>query len=82
MNDANLKTRLPDLVRTYCHPAGICRVRPDPGNGAVVDPDGNLYGLDGVMVVDASIMPDIPRANTNLPTMMIAEKLSAQLNRP
>jgi len=43
---------------------------------AVVDPHGRVIGVKGLRVVDASVMPWIPRANTNLPTMMIAEKMS------
>jgi len=44
----------------------------DPG--AVADPQCRLIGLDGLRVVDASIMPCAPSANTNLPTIMVAEK--------
>lgn len=52
---------------------------PDPDDGAVVDAGARLHGLDGLVVADASIMPRIPRANTNLPTMMLAEHLAAHL---
>lgn len=75
----DLRARMPRLVRTYHHPVGTCRMGPDPEAGAVVDADGRLHGVDGLAVVDASIMPRIPRANTNLPTMMLAERLATRL---
>ena len=43
---------------------------------AVVDQFANVYGIQGLRVVDASIMPDCPRANTNVTTIMIAERIS------
>ena len=49
----------------------------DPG--AVVDPVGRVHGVEDLRVADASIMPTVPRANTNLPTLMIAEKLAAAM---
>ena len=60
-------------VRSYFHPAGTCAM------GSVVDRDGWVLGLDRLAVADASIMPTIPRANTNLTTAAIAEKLSETL---
>ena len=44
--------------------------------GKVVDERGRVYGHDGLVVSDASIMPTIPRANTNLTTAAIAEKIA------
>ena len=44
---------------------------------AVVDNQGKVYGTDNVYVADASIMPVIPRANTALPTLMLAEKIAS-----
>ena len=49
----------------------------DPG--AVVDSAGRVRGIDGLRVADASVMPTVPRANTNIPTIMIAEKLAATI---
>ena len=63
---------------TYHHPVGSCAMGLDPATGAVVDPSGRVYGVAGLSVVDASIMPDIPSANTNIPTVMLAEHLAAR----
>jgi choline dehydrogenase-like flavoprotein len=55
------------------HPVGTCAMgRPDDPQ-AVVDPAYRVYGVENLFVVDASIMPVIPSANTNLPTLMVAE---------
>ncbi len=43
---------------------------------AVTDPAGRVYGIEALRVIDASIMPTIPRGNTNIPTIMVAEKLA------
>jgi 5-(hydroxymethyl)furfural/furfural oxidase len=46
---------------------------------SVVDSDGRLRGIDGLRIVDASIMPSVPCANTNVTTMMIAEKIADRI---
>lgn len=45
----------------------------------VVDPECRVLGIDGLRVIDASIMPVMPRANTNLPCMAIGEHMAARL---
>ena len=60
----------------YYHPAGSCAIGTDPANGAVVDAAGRVHGLDGLMIADASIMPFVTTANTNLPAAMIGHRLA------
>jgi choline dehydrogenase len=66
-------------VDTYHHPVGTCSMGRDPGTGAVVDAHGRVHGIEHLYVADASIMPAIPSANTNLPTIMIAERIASWL---
>jgi choline dehydrogenase len=63
-------------VWTYHHACGTCAMGPDPEQGAVVNTRGEVYGVSGLSVVDASIMPVIPSGNTHLPTLMLAEHLA------
>jgi choline dehydrogenase len=63
----------------YHHAVGTCRMGPSSDPVAVVDARGAVHGLDGVSVIDASIMPSVPAANTNVPTIMLAERCAAWL---
>jgi choline dehydrogenase len=63
----------------YYHPVGTCKMGPASDPDAVVDGMGRVHGVEGLHVVDASIMPTIPRANTNLPTLLVAERIVAGL---
>lgn len=56
------------------HPAGTCAIGRKDNTAAVVDSACCVYGVENLRVVDASVMPRIPSANTNLPTIMIAER--------
>jgi choline dehydrogenase len=62
-----------DLVTTIFHPVGTCRMGRPSDPMAVVDASCRVHGIDGLRIIDSSIMPAIPRANTCIPTMMIAE---------
>ncbi len=64
---------LRERVSTYYHPVGTCSI------GSVVDADGCVLGFDRLAVADASIMPTIPRANTNITVVAIAERLAERL---
>ena len=66
-------------VGSYHHPVGTCRMGNDPDDGAVVDERGRVFGIEQLCVADASIMPTIPSANTNLPTIMVGERISSWL---
>ena len=63
-------------VQSYHHPVGTCRLGNDPDHGAVVDARGRVHGLEQLYVADASVMPTIPSAGTNLPTIMVAERIA------
>lgn len=66
-------------VAHYYHPVGTCRMGHDRDPLAVCDADGRLRGLEGIVVADVSILPTITRANTNLPAVMIGERIAATL---
>ena len=61
-------------VEHYYHPVGSCRMGFD--DLAVCDPQGKVNGIDNVIVADASLMPQIPRGNTNLPAIMLGERIA------
>jgi len=61
------------------HACGTCKMGAPEDRAAVVDPEGRVHGVDNLRVVDASIMPTIPAANTNISTIMIAEKMADAL---
>jgi choline dehydrogenase len=63
----------------YYHPVGSCKMGSDRDPLAVVNARGQVYGLENLYVGDASIMPVIPRANTNLPALVVAERIASWL---
>jgi len=67
---ADLEAWVKENAWTYHHPVGTCAM------GSVVDAECRVIGVQGLSVVDASVMPDIPSANTNVPTIMLAEHVA------
>jgi len=67
-SEADIMDFVQRRAHTLYHPVGTCAM------GSVVDAECRVLGLEGLRVVDASVMPTIPRGNTNAPTIMVAEK--------
>lgn len=71
-SDDEIREILRQRVDTVYHPVGSCKMGVD--EMAVVDPELKVYGIQGLRVIDASIMPTVVNGNTNAPAIMIAEK--------
>ncbi|WP_211348741.1 GMC family oxidoreductase [Nocardioides litoris] len=71
-SDEDLVEHVRLWTQTTFHPTSTCAM--GSGDDAVVDPELRVRGVDGLRVVDASVMPAVPRGNTNAPTIMVAEK--------
>jgi choline dehydrogenase len=77
--DAQIAAYLRQNAEHRHHPLGTCRMGPAGDAGAVVDARLRVHGIEGLRVADASVMPDDPSGNTNVPTIMIGEKASDML---
>ena len=78
-SDAEIRDFIRRNLSTIYHPVGTCAMGGDSKVAAsklasVVDPELRVRGVDGLRVVDASVMPTVPRGNTNAPTIAIAER--------
>ena len=78
-DDRAAETYVRDHTDTEYHPVGTCAMGPDADAGAVVDAQLRVRGVQGLRVVDASVMPLLVTGNTNAPTIMIAEKAARMI---
>jgi choline dehydrogenase len=79
-DDAALASVIRDQISTTFHPAGTAPMGPDTDPRSVVDAHGRVHGVDGLRVVDASIMPTSVRSNTNLTVIMMAERIASWMS--
>ena len=77
-SDADYEKAIRENGISNLHPVGTCRMGPE-GSDCVVDPRLRVVGVDGLRVIDASVMPTVPAGNTNAPTIMVAEKGAAMI---
>jgi choline dehydrogenase len=75
-DDAALEREVRATANTTFHPVGTAKMGPASDPEAVVDERCRVHGLEGLRVVDASVMPNIVRANTNLTCIMIGERVA------
>ncbi|XP_060533416.1 glucose dehydrogenase [FAD, quinone]-like [Cylas formicarius] len=80
-SDAYFECMTRHFTFTIYHQSGTCKMGPPSDKRAVVDDRLRVYGVKGLRVIDASIMPEIPAAHTNSPTFMIAEKGSDMIKQ-
>ncbi len=73
-SDVDLDAHIRETGITVHHPLGTCRMGPSSDAGTVVDGALRVLGVEGLRVVDASVMPDLVGGNINAPVIMIAEK--------
>jgi len=71
-SDEEIDQLIRDTAQSAYHPSGSCKMGTDAMS--VVDPQCAVHGMEGLRIVDSSIMPSLPSGNLNAPTMMIAEK--------
>jgi choline dehydrogenase len=83
MDEALAASELDDWLFAECsdaqHASGTCRMGAADDPRSVVDPECRVIGCTGLRVIDASIMPEVPRANTHLTTVAIAERMADRL---
>lgn len=75
-DESRLRRYIAGTVSGIWHASGTCRMGSAYDTMAVCDGHGRVIGVDGLRVADSSVMPTIPRANTHLPTLMLAERIA------
>jgi 5-(hydroxymethyl)furfural/furfural oxidase len=78
-DDGACREWIAGAVLGHWHASCTCRMGAPDDPGAVTDPSARVYGIEGLRIADASIMPSVPCANTNIPTIMIGEKVAATI---
>jgi choline dehydrogenase len=78
-DEAVIERWIEESVTHYYHPVGTCAMGVAGDPGAVTDAKGRIHGLENAFVADCSIMPVIPRANTNVPAVVIGERIAEWL---
>ena len=81
MTEEVLESFIKEAVVGGWHASSSCRMGASDDPMAVTDPEGRVYGVEGLRVVDASIFPTVPRANLNIPVIMAAEKIADMIIR-
>jgi 5-(hydroxymethyl)furfural/furfural oxidase len=76
-NDRELVDFVKEFVTGTGHVSGTCRMGASDDPLATCDSAGRVYGVDGLRVADASVMPTVPSGNTHIPVIMVAEKIAA-----
>ncbi|CUJ29807.1 GMC family oxidoreductase [Achromobacter kerstersii] len=79
--DAQLREAAGKIGTTIFHPVGTCAMGKSADSGAVVDSRLRVFGLEGLRIADASVMPLITSGNTNSPTIMIAERAADMIRQ-
>ena len=78
-DEQRLERWMRENITGFFHPVGTCRMGTAADPQAVVDPQGRVHGVGGLRVADASVMPSIVRATTNLTAIMIGEKMAQSI---
>jgi choline dehydrogenase len=82
MTAEDVRAIVRDTLWSYPHIVGTCAMGHDPGDGAVVGPEGHVFGTEGLYVADASAIPIPPSGFTHLPTIMLADRIAAGVAAP
>jgi choline dehydrogenase len=78
-DDEAMEGWIDGAIEHYYHPVGTCAMGRVDDPAAVTDAKGRVHGLENVFIADCSIMPVIPRANTNLPAVVVGERIAGWL---